>query len=253
LSFSLEDDRRLLRSAITEAADIALSYAGRKRNIVSKLDGSPVTDADLAVDAVLREQLCGPRPGYGWLSEESADLDACRAAERFWLVDPIDGTRTFIAGKAEWVVGVALIEDGIPVASALMCPVKGELFEAGQGQGSTLNGKPIHVSDAHRLDQSRVTRAGAVGLSLGASKVAAGCTLYRFALVAKGAADVAYSLTPKHAWDVAAGVLLVAEAGGAVSDMNGGVIRIVPGETVNGFAAANPGLQRAVLHAIGNR
>src|SRR5208337_4845439 len=123
-------DFDLIRDAAQEAGKLALSYWGRSIEKQRKADGSEVTEADHAVDALLAARLRRTRPSYGWLSEESAEHNERLRARRVWVVDPIDGTRAFIQGRDDWVIALALIEDHTPVLAAVVNPVRGEMFEA---------------------------------------------------------------------------------------------------------------------------
>lgn len=225
---SLADDHALLCEAVRAAGAVALGYFRTGFEVREKNPGDPVTDADLAVDAMLRERLAGRRPGYGWLSEESADSPERVSAPRTWVVDPIDGTKGFVSGNDEWVISVALVEAGRPVAAAVFNPLREEFFDATKGGGARLDGEP-----------ARVTRAASLhGLRLGSSRneqrrnlwqhlftdahiEVVDAIAYKLALVACGALDGVIALRPKSDWDIAAGELLVTEAGGVMTDADG--------------------------------
>ena len=149
-----DDDRARLSAAIQDAGAIALKTFGGPLKSWTKSGDSPVTEADIAVNDLLLERLLGP--GDGWLSEESENDPTRLAARRVWVVDPIDGTRAYIAGREDWSISVALVEDGRPVLAALQAPVTGELFLATRGKGSTRNGTAIQASDGDGLDGARV-------------------------------------------------------------------------------------------------
>lgn len=225
---ALADDHALLCAAVREAGAVALGYFRAGFEVREKSPGDPVTDADLAVDSLLRERLSGPRPAYGWMSEESADSPARLIAPRTWVVDPIDGTKGFVAGSEEWVISAALVEAGRPVAAAVFNPLRDELYDAAKGGGTRLGGRPVRVTRAASL----------VGLRLGSSRNEQRRSLwqhlfadarievldsiaYRLALVACGALDAVIALRPKSDWDIAAGELLVIEAGGVAADGDG--------------------------------
>src|SRR5579872_6450543 len=108
----------------------------------------------MAVDVFLREQLA--HPGCGWLSEETAEDRSSRTARRLWIVDPIDGTRAYLAGRDDWAVSVALVENGRPILAGVFAPVTDELFMAAAGSGATRNGAPIRVSADSYLSGVRV-------------------------------------------------------------------------------------------------
>ena len=130
------DDIALLLGATRSAAALALDFFARG-NVArwDKAPGNPVSAADMAVDAQLKAELLGARPGYGWLSEETVDDPARLAAHRVWIVDPIDGTRDFIHGRTGWAVSVALIENGIAMIGALAAPATGSCSSPWPGAG----------------------------------------------------------------------------------------------------------------------
>jgi myo-inositol-1(or 4)-monophosphatase len=188
----------------------------------SKQGDDPVTAADTEVDALLRALL--PRDGEGWLSEETEDDPARLACRRVWVVDPLDGTREFVAGIPEWCVSVGLVEDGTPVAGGLLNPATGELILGARGAGVTLNGEPVRVSNRPTLrgaqvvaSRSEVKRGEWEGYEPGLFDLQPmGSVAYKLGLVAAGRADATWTLTPKHEWDVAAGCALVLAAGGTL-------------------------------------
>src|SRR5262249_55561029 len=108
------------------------------------------------VDQLLRERLAGASPDYGWLSEESEDDPARLDAEHVWIVDPIDGTRSYLAGNSDWVVSAALAYRGRPIAGAVFAPVTDELFLASAGGGATRNGLPLAIGSARDFDGARI-------------------------------------------------------------------------------------------------
>jgi myo-inositol-1(or 4)-monophosphatase len=187
-----------------------------------KAGGDPVTEADTTVDALLRGLL--PRDGEGWLSEETEDDLARLGRRRVWVVDPLDGTREFVSGIPEWCVSVGLVVDGEPVAGGVCNPATGETIVGARGAGVTLNGRPARVSDRRALagarvvaSRSEVERREWEGYREDLFAIRPmGSVAYKLALVAAGIVDATWTLTPKHEWDVAAGVALVLAAGGAV-------------------------------------
>ncbi len=252
------EDFDLIRDAVQEAGKLALSYWGRSIQKQKKPDGSAVTEADHAVDALLAARLRVGRPGYGWLSEESAEHSDRLKARRVWIVDPIDGTRAFIQGRDDWVIAVALIEDHAPVLSAVINPLRGETFEARAGTGTFLNGRRLRASDQSVLAGARLV----VPDSLlkpnrwrrpwpPVTQVWANSMIYRMALVASAKADASFALMPKWEWDVAAGALLVSEAGGLVTDPCGFPLKFNTREAkVPGFLAAAPKLHHILAERM---
>ncbi|WP_284278928.1 inositol monophosphatase family protein, partial [Sphingobium jiangsuense] len=134
--------------AVARAADLALEQWAVGRTQVrhwEKEPGQPVCDADIAVNHMLREELMRIAPDAGWLSEESVDSAARQDAERLWIVDPIDGTKDYIAGRSGWAVSVALVERGEPVIGVLAAPARNELWIAHAGEGARRNGRLLRA------------------------------------------------------------------------------------------------------------
>ena len=221
-------DLELLREAALEAGALALEHRRQGLKIWSKSGGSPVTDADMAVDALLKRKLTGARPDYGWLSEETADSSERLSRKRLFVVDPIDGTVAFMRNKPWWTVALAVVENGLPVAAVIHAPTLDETYAAEAGRGATRNGRPIRASEAADLeDASMLADAALLDRPIWTEPWPAvrlekrNSIAYRMALVAAGAFDAALALSPKWDWDVCAGALIGAEAGARVSDHRG--------------------------------
>jgi len=251
-------DFDLIRDAAQEAGKLALSYWGRPIEKQRKADGSEVTEADYAVDALLAERLKDARPAYGWLSEESAEHNERLRARRVWIVDPIDGTRAFIQGRDDWVIALALIDDHLPVLAAVVNPVRGETFVARAGAGTFLNGRKIHASEQSSLSGARLTLTDSLLKPTRwrrpwppVTPVVANSIIYRMALVASGTADASFATKPKWEWDIAAGALLVSEAGGIVTDPCGFPLKFNSREAkVPGYVAAAPKLHHILAERM---
>jgi myo-inositol-1(or 4)-monophosphatase len=224
------DDLARIRRALEAAAVELADFTPGAVEVARKAGGDPVTEADQRVDARLRELL--PRPGEGWLSEETRD-DARRLdCRRVWVVDPLDGTREFVEGLPEWCVSVGLVEDGRPVAGGIFNPATDQLFIGSVETGLTLNGEP--ASPTTRTDLAGATvlasrsevRRGEWQRFDGApfEVVPCGSVAYKLAQVAAGLADVTWTLVPKHEWDVAAGVALILAVGGEAFLPDGGPV-----------------------------
>ena len=223
-------DRALVRdrlaSAVREAGALALHmFRGRPASWI-KGASSPVSEADLAVDALLRERLLAIRDA-GWLSEESEDEPARLQRAEVWVVDPIDGTRAYLAGLAEWVIAAALVRFGRPLVAALYAPVSDELFLSVAGGGATLNGAPIRASTGDQLAgatfsgaKRRLDSLAAVEPRIVTAPRIPSLAL-RLARVATGALDGTFAAPNSHDWDLAAADLLVHEAGGLVTSLTG--------------------------------
>lgn len=227
----------IMREAARAGGALALDYLARKGGPESwdKTDNSPVTEADLAVNAMLAERLMGARPNYGWLSEETADDSAARQKKRIWVVDPIDGTRAYMRGNdPHWCVALAIVEAGIPIAGVIYAPAFDELYEARIGGGAYCNGELIATSEKAVETGARLIANRAMinhpdwpepWPQVEVSRPKPNATLYRMALVAAGKWDGTLALFRKFDWDLAAGAVLVEEAGGKVSTHLGEPLR----------------------------
>ncbi len=216
----LSADADLLVAACREGGEIALSYFRRDPRAWNKDGGSPVSEADLAVDRHLRTLLTAARPDYGWLSEETADDPDRLGRTRVFVVDPIDGTRAFLRGDIEWTVSLAVVEAGRPIAAALLQPVTGTLWRATVGGGAVRDGAPIAVAGGTDFDAARISgprmyldRPQMREFAFSERRFVPSLAL-RIALVADGRLDVAYGSGNANDWDLAAADLLVQEAGG---------------------------------------
>src|ERR1039458_9042724 len=148
--------RAPLEAVMREAGDLARATArGPFKRWTKGDDDSPVSEGDIAVNDLLRARLTELVPGTGWLSEETEDLPD-GALPLAWVVDPIDGTRAYISGRADWTISVALVENGRPVLAALYAPVTDEMFLAVQGNGAALNGATIAASRGATLERARL-------------------------------------------------------------------------------------------------
>jgi myo-inositol-1(or 4)-monophosphatase len=251
-----EADLDLLLGAARAAGEIAKRHFRGKRESVEKPEGGgPVTEADLEVDRMLRAELQGARPDYGWLSEESSDGPARLEAERVFIVDPIDGTRAFVAGERAWAHALAVAERGRLTAGVVYLPRMNRTYAAAAGQGARVNGRAIRPSARTLLDG-----AGAlVNSSQLEPKFWPGgvppvrrhfrpSLAYRICLVAEGRYDVMLTFREAWEWDVAAGALIASEAGAVVSDRSGGPLHFNnPVPQVPGIVAGGQALHAAVM------
>jgi len=222
-----------------------------------KAGHDPVTEADKAVDAVLRENLL--REGEGWLSEESVD-DLSRLEKRqVWIVDPLDGTREFVKGIPEFCVSIALVQDGRPVAGGICNPATDEIFIGALDIGVKYNGKPVRASQRTELNgasvlasRSEVKRGEWQQFMGGEYQIRPmGSVAYKLGLVSAGLADVTFTLTPKNEWDVAAGAALVASAGGFVSTLELTPLRCNRrNPLLTGLLSSAPFLREELLAAV---
>ena len=219
----LDDVLTRIRSALVAAEEALRPFRAGDVEHADKSEGEgrwdPVTEADLAIDRVLREAL--PRPGEGWLSEETHDDPERLDMSRVWVVDPLDGTREFVQGIPEWCVSVSLVEDGEAVAGGILNPAADEVIVGGAGHGVTLNGEPTEASTRAGLEDA-VVLASRSEIGRGEWERFAdapfrvrpcGSVAYKLGLVAAGRADATWTLVPKNEWDVAAGAALCLAAG----------------------------------------
>jgi len=225
---SLEEDYAILKQAARDAATLALTYFRQQIAVNRKPDGSEVSEADLAVDTALKLDLANKRPDYGWLSEESADDGERLKHRRVWMVDPIDGTNAFLRHVPEWTVSAALVEDGEPVIGVVYNPATKQFFSAMRGKGAFLNDQPIKASEKSTLDGALLIASGGLFKKKiwkepwpEVSSRWVNSVAYRLALVACGEADATISLSAKCEWDLAAAAIIVAEAGGIITDHHG--------------------------------
>src|SRR6202012_558510 len=147
-------DAELLKSTVREAGALALSLFRTDLKNWTKGASSPVSEADIAVNDLLEARLRAATPDYGWLSEESADDDTRIGKSFVWIVDPIDGTRGYLAGREDWCVSVALVEGASPLLAAVFAPVSDEFFFASKGAGAALNEVAIQATSGIGLDFS---------------------------------------------------------------------------------------------------
>jgi myo-inositol-1(or 4)-monophosphatase len=240
----LARDAALLTDAVREAGALALSLFRTELKNWTKGASSPVSEADIATNDLIEKRLRSATPDYGWLSEESADDEARLGKRLTWIVDPIDGTRGYLAGREDWCVSVALVEDASPVLAAVFVPVSDEFFFAIRGQGATRNGVPIHATSGTGLDFSRI--AGPKPLVERLNRSSGEITLYprigslalRLCRVAEGRLDAAFAGGQSRDWDLAAANLIVQEANGSMTALSGDPILYNRREVTHGVLVA---------------
>jgi myo-inositol-1(or 4)-monophosphatase len=219
-------DSALLTDAVREAGALALRMFKTELRQWIKGKSSPVSEADIAVDELLKDRLQSGTPDYGWLSEETADDRIRLERRRVWIVDPIDGTRAYLAGRDDWSVSAALVEDGQPRLGAVFAPVTKEFFFGRRGQGAARNGEKITVARGESFDVGRMSgpkflldRVRGTPSEEAYSKI--GSLALRLSRVAEGRLDAAFAGGNSRDWDLAAAHLLVSEAGGAMTTLQG--------------------------------
>lgn len=255
---SRQEGLERIRVALDDAARVLSVFTPGAIEHRVKEGDDPVTEADLAVDAVLRERLV--RDGEGWLSEETADDRRRLDRERVWVVDPLDGTREFVAGIPEWCVSIAMVEDGRPVLGGILNPMTGQRIMGGEGLGVFLNDTPCRMRKLTSLEGTEVLASRSEckrgewerfdTAPFGVRPM--GSVAYKISLVAAGLADATWTLVPKHEWDVAAGVALVNAAGGVVWLPNGDdPVFNRPRPLFDGLLAAPAGLAGPIREFLG--
>jgi myo-inositol-1(or 4)-monophosphatase len=240
----LTREATLLKDTVRQAGRLALSLFRTELKNWTKGASSPVSEADIAVNDLLESRLRSAGPDYGWLSEESADDEARLGKRMAWIVDPIDGTRGYLAGREDWCVSVALVDDAAPVLAAVFAPASDEFFFALRGQGAMRNEVPIHATIGTDMDFSRI--AGPKPLVERLNRSGGEITLYprigslalRLCRVAQGHLDAAFAGGQSRDWDLAAADLIVQEANGRMTTLSGDAILYNRREVAHGVLVA---------------
>jgi len=230
-SHSMSSLAPAVREAARQAGELALPYFRSGAQTAAKLwykgHSSPVTEADIALDTFLKRCLTELLPQAGWLSEETADDPSRLGQSHVWIVDPIDGTRAFASGHPDWAISIALVKDGAPVLGILHAPIHNRLYEARSGEGAWCNGERLHLSAAEAGSRARVAgpkplvdrlerRLGPVERLPKVPSLA-----LRLARVAEGSIDVGLVSAHAQDWDIAAADLILREAGGCLTELDG--------------------------------
>jgi 3'(2'), 5'-bisphosphate nucleotidase len=241
-TFNAAADAALIDELTKIVAHAAAAILARSTTtgIRIKADGSPVTDADQAAEAIICESLARIAPGVSIISEEQSGRETPTAAVRgsYFLVDPLDGTREFIAGRDEYTINIALVADGVPVLGIICAPALGDCWRGVVGKGADRIPKiantppiPIHirlrpqsetvvvVSRSH-LDADTQAYVEAIPH---AKTLQSGSSI-KFCRIAEGSADLYPRLAPTHDWDIAAGHAILQAAGGSVTAPDGAAI-----------------------------
>ena len=256
-----ESDLDLLTRAAADAGKVAMRFFRASPQVWDKGDDQgPVTEADLAVNDLLVRTLRGARPDYGWLSEETPD-DSERLTKRdVFVIDPIDGTRAFIAGEDSFAISLAVVRDGVPIAAAVALPARDLIFAATEDGPATLNGAEIAVSAQSALADADIlaTRAHLLphhwrGEVPHFKRSFRNSLAYRMCLVAQGRFDGMLTLRDTWEWDIAAGALIAARAGAVVTDRHGGGLKFnSPQAKTLGVIACGPLLHPHIMVRLGD-
>lgn len=194
-------------------------------------------------------------PDAGWLSEETVDNPDRLSRSRVWVVDPIDGTRDYIRGRPGWAISIALVEDGRPVIGVLDASARNEVWRAAAGQGATLNGLTIQAGDRSEFSGARVPTDALPKIDSDLVLVEKPNSIaLRIAMVASDRADLVATLRWGHEWDIAAAILIAAEAGASVTDALGQPLAFnTPSAQAFGVLATTPGIHTAAVERLRDR
>jgi myo-inositol-1(or 4)-monophosphatase len=252
-------DLDLLREAALEAGRIAMTYFRSGPKAWDKGFGlGPVTEADIEIDRMLHARLLGAEAGAGWLSEETEDDVVRLERDRVFVVDPIDGTKSFINGNENFSHSLAIAENGRVVAGVVHLPARGLTFSAERGGGAFLNGEPISASPAEVIKGARVLASESqfrpnlwAGGPPPVERHFRASLAYRMCLVAQGRFDAMVTLRDTWEWDVAAGVLICEEAGAVATTRQGARAAFNrPSPRMAGMLAAAPGLHQRLMEHL---
>jgi myo-inositol-1(or 4)-monophosphatase len=215
-------------AAAREAGAIIRKYYEGEIASREKGERGPVTAADLEANQIIHTHVSAAFPADGWLSEETADSTDRLAKRRVWVVDPLDGTKEFIQHIPEFCVCIALVEAGTPVVAVEYNPAADRLYVATRGAGTTVNGAAVRVSATARVadavvlaSRSEDKRGEWDPFKPHCRVTLTGSVAFKLAELASGNGDATFTLTPKNEWDICAGTLLVQEAGGTVTGLEG--------------------------------
>ncbi len=224
-------DLEMLEAAAREEGEIARGFWREDPQVWDKGGDDPVSEADFAVDQHLHNQLLSARPDYGWVSEETEDNPERLEADRVFIVDPIDGTRSFVAGEKTWAHSLAVAERGHIIAACVYLPVRDKLYIAAVGEGARLNGESLEASASEVLEDATVLSPKVsfreefwIDGPPPVTRHFRPSLAYRMALVGEGRFDAMLTLRPAWEWDIAAGALIAEEAGARVTDRHGATL-----------------------------
>lgn len=250
-----ESDLTLIARAARDAGAVAMRLWKANPRVWEKPGLGPVTEADLAVNDLLADRLLGARPGYGWLSEETPDTAVRLDCERLFILDPIDGTRAFIAGEKHFAISIAVAEQGRVTAGAVYLPALDRLYTAAENGPALCNEQPIDCSNQTGLSSANLLmskgflapdhwRTPPINLKRSFRSSIA----YRLCLIAEGSFDGMISTRDAWEWDIAAGSLIAARAGATVTDRHGQPLQFnVPGAKTAGIFTAPPAVHREIM------
>jgi myo-inositol-1(or 4)-monophosphatase len=243
-------------NAARQAGQAILQIQADGFEIARKANQDPVTTADLEANAILKDALLGAFPDDGWLSEETRDDARRLKCRRTWIIDPVDGTKEYTQAIPEFCISVALVEDETPVAGVIYNPSTDEMFTAVLGEGAFCNGRPIHADhepgDKLLIASSRSEVSKGKWEPLGdlCDVRPAGSAAFKLTLVARGEVDATFTMAPRNEWDIAAGVLILTEAGGIATDRSGETIRFNQPDPLKNGIFGSTGQARTAAFAL---
>jgi myo-inositol-1(or 4)-monophosphatase len=255
-----ERDLALLTEAARDAGRIALRFWRRDPKVWDKGDEhGPVTEADLAVNDMLKERLTSARPGYGWLSEETPDDLRRLQRDAVFIIDPIDGTRAFVAGEETFAHSLAVAREGRVTAAVVFLPALDRIYTAAETAPPLKDGQQIAASARQVLEGADILTTKA---NLDPEKWPGGVPdihrsfraslAYRLCLAAEGRFDGMLTLRAAWEWDIAAGSLIAARAGSTVTDQTGAALCFnTPSAKANGVLALPRNLHVEVVRRLG--
>ncbi len=254
----LARERDVAVEAARAAAAIIRRYYKTDLHVEMKGHDDPLTAADRESNACIQELIAAAFPDDGWLSEETADSSDRLAKRRVWIVDPLDGTKEFTQHIPEFCVCIALVEDGRPIVAVEINPAVDQLFCAVRGQGTTVDGVPARVSRQADVAQAQVLASRSEDkrgewdvFKPRCRVVLTGSVAFKLAEMSAGRGDATFTLTPKNEWDICAGSLLVEEAGGRVTGLDGKPLQFnQPSPLRPGMVASNGVLHDGLMALI---
>lgn len=258
ITISIANDLSLIEDAAKQAGQIALKYFNQDPQVWLKgKSRSPVSEADLAVDRFLKDYLLKARPDYGWLSEETEDNEARLSKDFVFVVDPIDGTRAYIAGTDEWCVAIAIVHKGRPVSGVLYAPVRAQCYKASRNFGTYLNDVALQLPKSdHTLKQvivpQEVTKRVKPSFDQEVIRVPGERSLaLRLAGLADRRVDGIFVRKNSCDWDLAAADLIALEAGYRLTDEKMQDVIYNRRETRHGILfAAHPNYIKTMVAAL---
>ena len=256
----MDKELKISKTLALEAGKKILEFYDKEIKVTNKIDNSPVTQADLAANEIIRDGLIKEFPDYGLLTEEDEDNPERLTKERVWIVDPLDGTKEFISKNGEFTVNIALVERGEPIIGVIYIPAKDELFFAVKDKGSFFEKDrqitKLHVSQRNDIQDMTLIRSRshatekelALTQKYDFAKIVSAGSALKGCLVAKGDADVYFRFGSTNEWDICAMDCIIREAKGLMTDLDGNLLKYNKPHTImEGFLVSNNTIHRRLL------